>query len=63
MAMALLDMGLQPSQFEIVACDVSGQSLEIARRGVYRPLAFRERGEWTDRLQQRYFRDEGDEPV
>jgi chemotaxis protein methyltransferase WspC len=40
-AMTLLDAGLPPARFQIDAADVSGHSLEYARRGIYSTLAFR----------------------
>ncbi len=61
MAMTLLDMGVLPEQFEIVGCDVSSGSLDVAKRGLYRTLAFRERTETTERLERKHFHDEGGE--
>lgn len=61
MAMTLLDMGLTPQQFEIVGCDVSSGSLDVAKRGLYRSLAFRERTEIAERLEQKHFQVEGGE--
>lgn len=41
MAMALLDAGLAPRQFEIDALDISARALAQARQAVYGPNAFR----------------------
>ena len=55
LAMTLLDAGLSPMQFEILACDLSERSLEIARRGRYRAIAFRETDAISQRLARQYF--------
>jgi chemotaxis protein methyltransferase WspC len=41
MAMALIDAGLPTDRFRIDAIDISGQSLAIARRGIYGENSFR----------------------
>jgi chemotaxis protein methyltransferase WspC len=55
LAMTMLDLGLLPMQFEILACDLSLKSLDFARRGKYRNIAFREQDANSLRLTQRYF--------
>lgn len=55
LAITLLDAGLLPNQFEIVACDLSEKSLAIARRGLYRAISFREEDQISKRLTARYF--------
>ncbi len=61
LAMTLLDAGLSPTQFEIVACDLSPRSLEYARRGRYRSIAFRESDPVSQRLVRQHFQLQGDE--
>lgn len=41
LAMALLDAGFSPKQFQIDAFDISARALELARRGVYGKNSFR----------------------
>ncbi len=41
MAMALLDAGLAPDQFEVDAVDISTRALTVAQRGIYGSNAFR----------------------
>ncbi|MCT7950048.1 methyltransferase domain-containing protein [Ancylothrix sp. C2] len=41
LAMQLLDMGLVPAQFQIDAIDISQQSLEKAKKGIYTRNSFR----------------------
>ncbi len=55
LAMTLLDAGLRPTQFEILACDLSERSLQFARRGRYRSIAFRETDAACQRLTRQYF--------
>ena len=59
--MTLLDAGLLPVQFEIVACDLSQRSLEFARRGRYRAIAFRETDIVSQRLVRQHFEAQRDE--
>ena len=57
-AMALLDIGLNPEQMQIEAFDISRQALEKAQRGIYNLNSFRSR---DMSFRDRYFRmtDEG----
>ncbi len=55
LAMTLLDAGLLPMQFEILACDLSERSLEFAKRGRYRAIAFRETDAVSQRLTRQHF--------
>lgn len=59
-AMALLDAGLQPSQFSIDAVDVSRAALERAHRGRYSANAFRNA---DCSFRDRWFRAEGSTAV
>ena len=61
LAMTLLDAGLLPVQFEIVACDLSERSIEFARRGRYRSIAFRETDPVCQRLTRQHFQPTGEE--
>ncbi len=56
-AIALLEAGLAPERFRIVAADVSRARLEFARAALYAKNSFRER---TDHLRSGYFSSEGD---
>jgi chemotaxis protein methyltransferase WspC len=60
-AMTLLDLGFASSQFEVLGCDLSLRSLDFARRGLYRKIAFRETDGITLRLVQQYFTAEEEE--
>lgn len=60
LAMTLLDVGLLSTQFEIVACDLSERSLEFARKGCYRSIAFRETDAVSTRLTRQNFQQTGD---
>lgn len=49
-AMALLDAGFSPGDFRIEACDISPESIRMARRGIYTGKAFRSPNlDWRDR--------------
>ncbi len=61
LSMTLLDAGLIPNQFEIVACDLSERSLSIARRGRYRAISFREEDEVSKRLTAQHFQQHNKE--
>ncbi len=61
LAMTLLDAGLLPTQFEIVACDLSQRSLNFARTGCYRAIAFRETDDISQKLTKQHFVKRGEE--
>jgi len=54
--MTLLDLGLDPSRFEIVGVDLSDRALRFAAAGRFGPAAFREKDEMSVQLKARFFR-------
>jgi chemotaxis protein methyltransferase WspC len=59
-AMVLHSLGLRESQFQILAGDVSQNSLDLARAGVYRPGALRELGADAKKWQAKHLQIQGD---